>query len=222
VVERWQPADEVRIERTGASGQVRPPSASKAVTIAPEFFGAGRRRGVPDIAFGCVPMPAVIFAYYQPATLERLKMDKDELRLDVAEALGKATALICLQTALVAALKAKGVLTDSEVATLSGVANETLVAMEGVRPLASRDVNRAGCRDHSSRPRRQRRMDRFHRVRIVQADSVALLSPHCGDVALKRLKRHRKAGRRPRFVVDLGANVRPVNKAKLQYRRAQS
>jgi hypothetical protein len=60
-------------------------------------------------------------------------------------------------------------------------------------------------------------MDRFHRVRIVQADSVALLSPHCGDVALKRLKRHRKAGRRPRFVVDLGANVRPVNKAKLQY-----
>jgi len=32
-------------------------------------------------------------------------------------------------------------------------------------------------------------MDRFHRVRIVQADSVALLSPHCGDVALKRLKR---------------------------------
>ena len=29
-------------------------------------------------------------------------------------------------------------------------------------------------------------MDRFHRVRIVQADSVALLSPHCGDVAHKR------------------------------------
>ena len=45
-------------------------------------------------------------------------------------------------------------------------------------------------------------------------NSVALLSPHCGDVALKRLKRHRKASRRPRFVVDLGANVRPVNKAK--------
>ena len=36
-------------------------------------------------------------------------------------------------------------------------------------------------------------------------------------MALKRLKRHRKASRRPRFVVDLGANVRPVNKAKLQY-----
>ena len=95
-------------------------------------MGCRGRRGVPDIAFGCVPMPAVIFACYQPATLERLKMDKDELRLDVAEALGKATALICLQTALVAALKAKGVLTDSEVATLSGVASETLVAMEGV------------------------------------------------------------------------------------------
>jgi hypothetical protein len=45
---------------------------------------------------------------------------------------GDSLALICLQTALVAALKAKGVLTDSEVATLSGVANETLVAMEGV------------------------------------------------------------------------------------------
>ena len=43
VVERWQPAAEVRIERTGASGQVRSPSASKAVTIAPEFFW-GRRK----------------------------------------------------------------------------------------------------------------------------------------------------------------------------------
>jgi hypothetical protein len=97
-----------------------------------DFLGGGARVRSPDITFGCVPMPVVIFACYQPATLERLKMDKDELRLDVAEALGKATALICLQTALVAALKAKGVLTDSEVATLSGVANETLVAMEGV------------------------------------------------------------------------------------------
>ena len=83
--------------------------------------------GVPSLL-----VPVVIFARYQPATLERLKMDKDELRLDVGEALGKATPLICLQTALVAALKAKGVLTDSEVATLSGVANETLVAMEGM------------------------------------------------------------------------------------------
>jgi hypothetical protein len=69
------------------------------------IFGAGAEGGVPAIDFGCVPMPVV--ACYQPATLERLKMDKDELRLDVAEALGKATALICLQTALVAALKAR-------------------------------------------------------------------------------------------------------------------
>ena len=55
-------------------------------------------------------------------------------------------------------------------------------------------------------------MGRFHRVRIVQADSVALLSPHCGDVALRRPKRHRKASRRPRFVVDLGANAGQLTK----------
>ena len=36
----------------------------------------------------------------------------------------------------------------------------------------------------------------------------------------ERPKRHRNTSRRPR--VDLSANVRPVNKAKLQYRRAQS
>jgi hypothetical protein len=111
------------------------------------IFGAGAEGGVPAIDFGCVPMPVV--ACYQPATLERLKMDKDELRLDVAEALGKATALICLQTALVAALKAKGVLTDSELATLSGVANETLVAMEGV-PDDARELAQSALRGFAS------------------------------------------------------------------------
>jgi hypothetical protein len=42
----------------------------------------------------------------------------------------------------------------------------------------SRDVNRAEsayCRNHSNRRYRHRRMGRFHRVRTIQADSVALL-----------------------------------------------
>ena len=55
------------------------------------------------------------------------------------------------------------------------------------------------------------------RLNCSSFNSVALLSPHCGDVALRRPKRHRKASRRPGFVVDLGADVGPVNKAKLQY-----
>jgi hypothetical protein len=59
-------------------------------------------------------------------------MDEQELRLDTAEALGKATALICIQTALVTTLKVKGLLTDADVATLTGVANETLSEMRGV------------------------------------------------------------------------------------------
>jgi hypothetical protein len=59
-------------------------------------------------------------------------MDQEGLRLDIAEALGKANAIICIQTALVTSLKMKGLLTDGEVATLSGVANETLSAMSGL------------------------------------------------------------------------------------------
>jgi hypothetical protein len=52
-------------------------------------------------------------------------MDEEGLRLDIAEALGKATAIICIQTALVTTLQVKGVLTADDVGSLSGVANET-------------------------------------------------------------------------------------------------
>jgi hypothetical protein len=59
-------------------------------------------------------------------------MDEEQLRLDIAEALGKANTIICIQTALVSSLNRKAVLTNGEVATLSAVANETLSAMSGL------------------------------------------------------------------------------------------
>jgi hypothetical protein len=59
-------------------------------------------------------------------------MDQQQLRADLAEALGKATAMICIQTALVATLKAKGILADSDVASLSGLANDALTALPDV------------------------------------------------------------------------------------------
>ncbi len=59
-------------------------------------------------------------------------MDEEVLRGDVAEALGKATALICLQAALVATLVTKNILSIEDAASLTGIASDTLSALEGL------------------------------------------------------------------------------------------
>jgi len=58
----------------------------------------------------------------------------DELyRLYIVEALGKADACICIQSALVAMLINNKLMTMADAATLSGLASETLKEMQGVR-----------------------------------------------------------------------------------------
>lgn len=59
-------------------------------------------------------------------------MDEDAMRLDLAEGIGKATAAICIQSALVGSLISKGVLTVEDAATLTGAASERLSRMEGL------------------------------------------------------------------------------------------
>jgi hypothetical protein len=59
-------------------------------------------------------------------------VDEEELRLDIAEALGKATAAICLEAALTAVLVKKRLLTIPDAAELTGIANQTLKDMEGL------------------------------------------------------------------------------------------
>ena len=58
-------------------------------------------------------------------------MDEEELRVDIADALGKATAVICIQVALLATLVNKKVLTKDE-GTLTALANQSLEVMPGV------------------------------------------------------------------------------------------
>ena len=48
-------------------------------------------------------------------------MADDELRLGISEAVGKATASLCVQAALIATLSQKNLLTADEVATLAGI-----------------------------------------------------------------------------------------------------
>jgi hypothetical protein len=61
-------------------------------------------------------------------------MVDDELRLGISEAVGKATASLCVQAALIATLSQKNLLTADEVATLAGIASATLSQLTGVHP----------------------------------------------------------------------------------------
>jgi len=63
-------------------------------------------------------------------------MDEEEIKTEFAEAIGKATAAICLQSAFVGALIAKKLISAEDAATISGVANQGLAAMEGLSPEA--------------------------------------------------------------------------------------
>ena len=72
-------------------------------------------------------------------------MDEEQIRIDIAEAIGKATAAICLQGAFVGALMAKGVISAEDAATVTGVANEGLKAMQGLSP-AVREMAEAAIR----------------------------------------------------------------------------
>ena len=59
-------------------------------------------------------------------------MDEEGLRLDIADAIGKATAAICLQTAIVATLVTRRVITHEDAADLSGIANDALAEIDGL------------------------------------------------------------------------------------------
>ena len=59
-------------------------------------------------------------------------MDEEELRLDIAEALGKTNALISFQAAFAAMLVSKEILTIEDAAELTGTANAVLAEMEGL------------------------------------------------------------------------------------------
>lgn len=59
-------------------------------------------------------------------------MDDEEIRVDLGEAIGKATAAIALQGAIISALVLKGIFTIADVATISGVASDALDAMQGL------------------------------------------------------------------------------------------
>jgi hypothetical protein len=59
-------------------------------------------------------------------------VDEEGLEIDIAEAIGKATAAICLEGALVAVLVTKGILTNGEAAELTGLADVALTELEGI------------------------------------------------------------------------------------------
>ena len=59
-------------------------------------------------------------------------MDEEDIRLDIAEALGKANAFLAIQMVLIGMLVGKSVLSADDAATISGVANEVLRQMEGL------------------------------------------------------------------------------------------
>jgi hypothetical protein len=61
-------------------------------------------------------------------------MDDGQSRLGISEAVGKATASLCIQAALIATLTQKNMLTADEVATLGGIASVTLSQLTGVHP----------------------------------------------------------------------------------------
>jgi hypothetical protein len=66
-------------------------------------------------------------------------MDEEGIQIDIAEAIGEATAAISLQSALVAMLVMKEVLTPDDAATLTGTARAGLSIMpisDGAKILA--------------------------------------------------------------------------------------
>jgi hypothetical protein len=63
-------------------------------------------------------------------------MDEEQIRIDIAEAIGKATAAICLQGAFVGALIAKEIISAEDAATVTGIANEGLGLSPAVREMA--------------------------------------------------------------------------------------
>jgi len=59
-------------------------------------------------------------------------MDEEELRLDIAEGIGKATAALSIQAALVAILVTNHKLSREDVATLAGTASASLDQTQGL------------------------------------------------------------------------------------------
>jgi hypothetical protein len=59
-------------------------------------------------------------------------IDEEGMQIDIAEAMGKANAAICIQGAIVAMLVTAGVLSEADIATISGIASQALSGMEGV------------------------------------------------------------------------------------------
>jgi hypothetical protein len=55
-------------------------------------------------------------------------MDEEKLKADIAEAIGKASASLCLHASLVATLVKSGALTKPDAATLAAVASTSLRA----------------------------------------------------------------------------------------------
>jgi hypothetical protein len=56
----------------------------------------------------------------------------EKIEADISEALGKATAVICIQAALIEMLGSKNLLASDDVSTLLGLANGTLEHLPGV------------------------------------------------------------------------------------------
>lgn len=54
----------------------------------------------------------------------------EALRLDIAKADGKASAILCLQAALISMLVKRGALSTEEAATLAGIASQALANLD--------------------------------------------------------------------------------------------
>ena len=63
-------------------------------------------------------------------------MDEESLKLDAAEAIGKATATVCAQAALVRLLIHRGILKVGDLADVLADASITLEALPGLSPEA--------------------------------------------------------------------------------------
>ena len=70
-------------------------------------------------------------------------MDQEEFDLGIAEAIGKATAIVSTQAALIRLMLRKNLLTNEDVATLAGEAEMVLRSMEGLSAEASELAQRA-------------------------------------------------------------------------------
>ena len=61
-------------------------------------------------------------------------MDQEGLEIDIADALGKSAAAICIQSALFGALVTKGILKIEDAALISGTASQGLAVFSGLSP----------------------------------------------------------------------------------------